>query len=682
MKGRESALCKVPNVPTLSLLSLFRKQADSFLALKNNLAAWKFVGEREALPNGQAGPNTISVFLKDTRFQIYKSYTTYAFVYREVPCSIAEGAKRKSENIGHESKRLKGIGIGAPDGPISLDDVRSLQRSNTELRQQLESHVLTIEALRSENRVTSARHENELKELKEAVSNSCHDHIEVLQNTLDARQKELDDLNATSIELQNSIKDLNERLNASLQSRADADEIINSQKVTISELEVHLDEERNQRRVDREKAEAGLKFALQKAHLEAQEEIKRQADLYSRQQREQQEFIAKIQEDARESLMTSEKKARLLEAQLQDERIALANNKRKMEALETELRKLRKNLVNEKAAREEAWAKVSSLELEIAAAIRDLSIEKQRFQGAREKIILRETQLRAFYSTTEEISALFAKQQEQLKAMQRTLEDEENYENSLFVVDSIKHTNLNVKVTQHRGNVKESSSASTPRNLHLENRGRAGDDDDDDDARTTNKRDCETGSQVGNTQDLECGDRGFGSDIDGVGTAVLPDFDPADTQRILETESQAALDVLGGPPLKKCCILTGDTMEIDDEEETKSSLPRKTSSRKEETETGTIRTTDLLASEAVGSWAVDTAPSVNGENECDLASHGEADAAACHMLGFDDQAAGSQNNNTCEDREPQAPKAVVAAEAGQRFLGGIGLRDESFGCRN
>ncbi|KAG0468471.1 hypothetical protein HPP92_017799 [Vanilla planifolia] len=318
------------------------------------------------------------------------------------------------------------------------------------------------------------------------------------------------------------------------------------------------------------------------------------------------------------------------------------------------------------AAREEAWAKVSSLELEIAAAIRDLSIEKQRFQGAREKIILRETQLRAFYSTTEEISALFAKQQEQLKAMQRTLEDEENYENSLFVVDSIKHTNLNVKVTQHRGNVKESSSASTPRNLHLENRGRAGDDDDDDDARTTNKRDCETGSQVGNTQDLECGDRGFGSDIDGVGTAVLPDFDPADTQRILETESQAALDVLGGPPLKKCCILTGDTMEIDDEEETKSSLPRKTSSRKEETETGTIRTTDLLASEAVGSWAVDTAPSVNGENECDLASHGEADAAACHMLGFDDQAAGSQNNNTCEDREPQAPKAVVAAEAGQR----------------
>lgn len=37
----------------------------------------------------------------------------------------------KKEDFVGDSKRLKGIGIGAPDGPISLDDVRSLQRSNT-----------------------------------------------------------------------------------------------------------------------------------------------------------------------------------------------------------------------------------------------------------------------------------------------------------------------------------------------------------------------------------------------------------------------------------------------------------------------------------------------------------------------------------------------------------------------
>lgn len=29
-----------------------------------------------------------------------------------------------------DSKRVKGLGIGGPDGPVSLDDVRRLQRSN------------------------------------------------------------------------------------------------------------------------------------------------------------------------------------------------------------------------------------------------------------------------------------------------------------------------------------------------------------------------------------------------------------------------------------------------------------------------------------------------------------------------------------------------------------------------
>ena len=35
-----------------------------------------------------------------------------------------------AEDFVSESKRFKGIGIGAPEGPISLDDFRSLQRSN------------------------------------------------------------------------------------------------------------------------------------------------------------------------------------------------------------------------------------------------------------------------------------------------------------------------------------------------------------------------------------------------------------------------------------------------------------------------------------------------------------------------------------------------------------------------
>lgn len=37
------------------------------------------------------------------------------------------------EELCVENKRPKGIGIGASDGPISLDDFRSLQKSNTVL---------------------------------------------------------------------------------------------------------------------------------------------------------------------------------------------------------------------------------------------------------------------------------------------------------------------------------------------------------------------------------------------------------------------------------------------------------------------------------------------------------------------------------------------------------------------
>ncbi|KAG6528187.1 hypothetical protein ZIOFF_010337 [Zingiber officinale] len=499
----------------------------------------KIFRDKVAVGDAEVDPNTsVPVFLKDTSTNgTYLNWTrlrkhspqtrlqhgdiiafvapphnenSYAFVYREVhrPSFLANGStlKRKSDELDVDSKRFKGIGIGAPDGPISLDDVRSLQRSNTELRQQLESHVLTIETLKGQSRSQMAHHENELKDLKEIVSKGFHDQIEELKCALNEKHEEINSLSTVSAELRSSMKDLKERLSASVQSRIDADEIIQSQKATISELEARLDEERNQRREEREQAAADLNSAIKRIQLEAQEEIKRQADNYLRQHREQQEVISKLEEsekesrllvetlrvklgDARENLVTSEKKVRQLEIQVKDEQLVSMNSQKKSESLEAELKRLRKDIESEKVAREEAWAKVSALELEIAAAIRDLSIEKQRFQGARERIILRETQLRAFYSTTEEISALFAKQQEQLKAMQRTLEDEEHYENSFIETDPVEP------------NVQDTNDASCS---------------EDDDVSTTEKHDCSLG----------------------VSMAVAPEGDPTDTERVMETESQ------------------------------------------------------------------------------------------------------------------------------------------------
>ncbi|KAL6847636.1 hypothetical protein ACP4OV_022662 [Aristida adscensionis] len=645
---------------------------------------------------------------------------SYAFVYREVNAtnSTENGAsilKRKSGEIGSESKRLKGLGIGSPDGPISLDDVRRLEKSNADLREQLEAHVVTIETLKTERKMAQVQHEKELKELRETTSSSYLDQTKSLQLELEEKQKQLDSLSTSNTELQNTIKDLDERLSASKQSRADADEIIVSQKAVICELEGQLSEERNLRREERDKAAQDLKSALQKMQAEAQDEIKRQAESYLRQQREQKEVISKLQEseretrllvetlrskleDARDNLVASEKKVRELEAQLHDEQLVSANNRKKLDNLESELRKLKKELEIEKAAREEAWAKVSALELEIAGTIRDLSIEKQRYQGARERIILRETQLRAFYSTTEEISSLFAKQQEQLKAMQRTLEDEENYENTLMNVDlnkvpleTVATDVARVKPLDYSKNTMEASGASTENTEVSEH----------EDANMTEQQDGGTGEGC-STQGLECAspersEERFRSDFHGDPVATAPEREATDTEQIPETESQAGNVGCDDRDsnLQRCDNMGGETMPLDDEVQpqvneepiplvkdgqqpqaneenvpiSKDGIGRCSEDKheddysennREDTHVGTIGTADLLTSEVAGSWAVETAPSVNGENESpgslgDMAAgdaagqdnndRGRTAADALLALGNSDgQAAGSQNN--------------------------------------
>ncbi|PQQ06894.1 uncharacterized protein Pyn_40783 [Prunus yedoensis var. nudiflora] len=464
----------------------------------------------------------------------------FAFVYREVLVSntSTDGAfaKRKAEDFVSETKRLKGIGIGAPRVLYLL----MIFEVSTELRKQLETQVVTIDTLRNENRLAVECHENEKKELKESVARPYLDQLSELHHTLEIKQKDL------------------------VESCSEANEIVNSQKASIAELKAQLDEERNQRREEREKAAADLKAAVQKAQLEAEEEIKRFSDAATRRQREQQEVINKLQEseretclivetlrtkleDTRQKLVISDYKVRQLETQLSEEQSTSESRKIRVEELEHEMRGLRKELESEKAAREEAWAKVSALELEINAAMRDLDFERRRLKAARERIMLRETQLRAFYSTTEEISVLFAKQQEQLKSMQRTLEDEENYDNTSVDID------LNVTVgdisgTEGRGNeairyhnniTGKAGSATT---LQRSDRNQVVTSSDEDSV--TEKHDCDIRSQEGqHTEEVEFTSAdhgvkgGFGSEINGVGTAPIMEGDGIETEHVPETES-------------------------------------------------------------------------------------------------------------------------------------------------
>lgn len=587
----------------------------------------------------------------------------FAFVYREVssfvPLSDGTVLKRKAEEFGLENKRLKGIGIGAPEGPISLDDFRSLQHSNTDLRKQLENHVLTIDALRNENRETLERHQNEMKELRESVSKSYNDQLNELNKSLEITKKELTEVSKSSAEQKHAIEDLNERLSAALQSSTEANEIMKSQKVTIAELKTQLDEERDQRREEREKAVADLKASTQRIQSEAEEELKRVSDAASRREREQQDVISKLQEsekeysslveslrskleENRQKLVLSDNKVRQLEAQVSDEQQSSALRKKRVEELEIETRRMRRELDKEKAAREEAWAKVSALELEINAAMRDLEFERRRLKGARERIMLRETQLRAFYSTTEEIKLLFTKQQEQLKSMQRALEDEENYDNASLDVlfdSAVKNIDINaaagIEATGYKSNAaaKAGPSNSVKR---LEQGGGA--ETSSEEVSATEKHDCDIRSQDDeNTQEAEYPNQGvvkggFGSDIDGAGTAPMFEGDIDGTEQVLETES-FGVDGERKTELNKTGDLIGDTMQLEDDtnvQETEQQIPLrcedshhdfKLNHREEavkatvNAEPGCFTTQDLLASEVAGSWACSTAPSVYGDNE-------------------------------------------------------------------
>ncbi|KAL2330441.1 hypothetical protein Fmac_018022 [Flemingia macrophylla] len=499
----------------------------------------------------------------------------FAFVYRDVlvstPVPDNAVAKRKAEDFVSENKRLKGLGIGAPEGPISLDDFRSLQRSNTELRKQLENHVVTIDTLRSDHRAAVERHESELKSVKDSVANCYLDQLKELQYMMDLKQKELGDLIRASAEQKHALEDLNERLSASTQSCAEANAIISSQKVNIAELKEQLDEERGQRKEEREKAAGDLKAAVCRAQSEAQEELKRLSDAGLRRERELQEAINKLQEseremsllvetlrskleDTRQKLVASDNKVRQLETQVHEEKLATENEKKKVELEQQETRRLRKELESEKAAREEAWSKVSVLELEINAAMRDLDFERRRLKASRERLMLRETQLRAFYSTTEEIQILFAKQQEQLKSMQRTLEDEENYENTSVEMDGvIGGTSGREKEVDgyHSQNVAKAGSTTSAQKLNRDHAETSSNE-----ASVTEKHDCDLRSEeCQNTQEAEftsadrdrCLGGGFGSATMCVDGDTMQINDDDDDNNVQETEEHTQIPSRGTP---------------------------------------------------------------------------------------------------------------------------------------
>lgn len=257
----------------------------------------------------------------------------------------------------------------------------------------------------------------------------------------------------------------------------------------------------------------------------------------------------------------------------------------------------------------------------------------------------RETQLRAFYSTTEEISSLFAKQQQRLKAMQKTLEDEENYSSDSAEIDlniapdaTMRNCIPRKKQLQGKsddtGKARSHTSGNKCSNIQADNSS--------DDACGTEKHDCDHNTQddLQNTQEVDSGnvDTHLHTGICGDtydGAPVFEGQHAIGTEQVSDTESPEA-DNEHCYDSDKEVILAGETMQVDDEtrsnesEEFAQDLRKDPSSNNEHgsqgirecTDTVAIKTQDLLASEAASSWACSTPPAgAENNNEGPVIQH-------------------------------------------------------------
>lgn len=285
--------------------------------------------------------------------------------------------------------------------------------------------------------------------------------------------------------------------------------------------------------------------------------------------------------------------------------------------------------------------------------------------------------------------------------MQRTLEDEENYDNILVDIEpNVDNGNLHESVLKGKEVPGHHNNSTAHANSGSGQRCRRNQVDvSSDEASVTEKHDCDNKGHESDqeTQEAEftSADRvvkgGFGSDIDGVGTAPILEGNAVETEKVFETES-AANDGDKRLDLNK---LAGDTMQIDDDtlgqegeerhviggessHQSASNNPLEAGNTLEDTER-TFRTTDLLTSEVAGSWACNTGPSIHGENDSPRSKDCDEVAEALMNLHDSEPAAESQIAPSSEaatikrDHERQALSTmigIVAPDLKDHFGGG------------
>lgn len=276
--------------------------------------------------------------------------------------------------------------------------------------------------------------------------------------------------------------------------------------------------------------------------------------------------------------------------------------------------------------------------------------------------------------------------------MQKTLEDEDNYDNTSVDMDGGIGGTLG-RENAVSNNAAKAGSATSAQKQNIDQIETSSNE-----VSVTEKHDCGVRSEecqntqetCQNTQEAEftSADRDHGASV---GTAPMMEGDAVGTERVLETESPANdgrqnFDLNKGDPLE------GDTMQIDDdinEQETEKhahipcrELSQHTQSNNlvdtEKTTEATeardlIRTADLITSEVPGSWACSTAPSAQEENETPSNRDNNEGSGALHDSNIlvpesqttPDAAAARQN----ERRALSVMIGIVAPDRREQFGG-------------
>ncbi|GAQ79380.1 hypothetical protein KFL_000290300 [Klebsormidium nitens] len=339
------------------------------------------------------------------------------------PASGVVGSEQPSEG-----KRAR-AGDGAAD-VVRLDDMKRLQRSNEELTRGKEAQQRTIEALKADMRSAEQKHQEEKAEMEkgwkaklEQAQAEAKEHVAGLERSKAAQSQQ-----------QSAIEDLQRRLEAAGQSRKEADEAIKNHLTTINELTRGLDNERKARAAEKLQAEDEQKAAVEKVRAEAQAELARKTEGAEREKEEQAKRLQQLQdtekeirtqneslraklEQQRELLVGAQEQERRLQARVAEERAGTGAQRAQLEAAQAELRKKEDALQLERAQRVQAESSVKSLSTRLEEMTNKLAFETERLHGLKDRILVRETQLRAFHSTTAKAFPLLQTMMEQLDTM-------------------------------------------------------------------------------------------------------------------------------------------------------------------------------------------------------------------------------------------------------------------------